>query len=83
MDNFQISGSGGVRQGMLRSLNLRSEEVERTVLMFLVYSLTSIGLIWLELSTVGLFLDEYGADKMPWIYIASAFIGSGLGFVYS
>jgi HEAT repeat protein/ATP/ADP translocase len=83
MDNFQTSGSGGVRQGMLRSLNLRSEEVERTVLMFLVYSLTSVGLIWLELSTVGLFLDEFGADKMPWIYIASAFIGSGLGFVYS
>lgn len=83
MDNFQISGSGGVRQGMLRSLNLRSEELERTVLMFLVYTLTSVGLIWLELSTVGLFLDEFGADKMPWIYIASAFIGSGLGFVYS
>ncbi|MGB8687885.1 MAG: HEAT repeat domain-containing protein [Microcoleus sp.] len=83
MDNFQISGSAGVRQGMLRSLNLRSEEVERTVLMFLVYTLTSVGLIWLELSTVGLFLDEYGADKMPWIYIASAFIGSSLGFVYS
>ncbi|MEG4229469.1 HEAT repeat domain-containing protein [Microcoleus sp. N9_B2] len=83
MENFQISGSAGVRQGVLRSLNLRSEEVERTVLMFLVYTLTSVGLIWLELSTVGLFLDEFGADKMPWIYIASAFIGSGLGFVYS
>ncbi|MEG4075002.1 HEAT repeat domain-containing protein [Microcoleus sp. Pol14C2] len=83
MENFQISGSAGVRQGVLRSLNLRSEEVERTVLMFLVYTLTSVGLIWLELSTVGLFLDEYGADKMPFIYIASAFIGSGLGFVYS
>ncbi|MEG4233830.1 HEAT repeat domain-containing protein [Microcoleus sp. Pol11C3] len=83
MENFQISGSAGVRQGVLRSLNLRSEEVERTLLMFLVYTLTSVGLIWLELSTVGLFLDEYGADKMPYIYIASAFIGSGLGFVYS
>ncbi|PSB28849.1 MFS transporter [filamentous cyanobacterium Phorm 46] len=83
MDNFQISGSAGVRQKVLRSLNLRSEEVERTVLMFLVYTLTSVGLIWLELSTVGLFLDEFGADKMPYIYIASAFIGSGLGFVYS
>ncbi|MEG4421754.1 HEAT repeat domain-containing protein [Microcoleus sp. LAD1_D5] len=83
MENFQISGSAGVRHGVLRSLNLRSEEVERTVLMFLVYTLTSVGLIWLELSTVGLFLDEFGADKMPWIYIASAFIGSGLGFVYS
>lgn len=71
------------RQGVLRSLNLRSEELERTLLMFLVYTLTSVGLIWLELSTVGLFLDEFGADKMPYIYIASAFIGSGLGFVYS
>ncbi len=83
MDNFQTSGWAGAGQKVLRSLNLRSEEVERTVLMFLVYTLTSVGLIWLELSTVGLFLDEYGADKMPYIYIASAFIGSGLGFVYS
>jgi ATP/ADP translocase/HEAT repeat protein len=83
MENLQISSSGGVRQGVLRSLNLRSEEVERTVLMFLVYTLTSVGLIWLELSTVGLFLEEFGAEQMPWIYIASAFIGSGLGFMYS
>lgn len=83
MENFQISAWAGAGQKVLRSLNLRSEEVERTVLMFLVYTLTSVGLIWLELSTVGLFLDEYGADKMPYIYIASAFIGSGLGFVYS
>ncbi|MEG4572697.1 HEAT repeat domain-containing protein [Microcoleus sp. N3A4] len=83
MENFQISAWAGAGQKVLRSLNLRSEEVERTVLMFLVYTLTSVGLIWLELSTVGLFLDEYGADKMPFIYIASAFIGSGLGFVYS
>ncbi|MBD0311409.1 MAG: HEAT repeat domain-containing protein, partial [Microcoleus sp. T3-bin5] len=83
MENFQISAWAGAGQKVLRSLNLRSEEVERTVLMFLVYTLTSVGLIWLELSTVGLFLDEFGADKMPFIYIASAFIGSGLGFVYS
>ena len=73
----------GLGDRLLRSLNLRSEEVERTLLMFLVYTLTSVGLIWLELSTVSLFLDEYGADKLPWIYIASAGIGSGLGFVYS
>ena len=73
----------GLGDRLLRSLNLRSEEVERTLLMFLVYTLTSVGLIWLELSTVSLFLDEYGADKLPWIYIASAAIGSGLGFIYS
>ncbi|MBE9119778.1 HEAT repeat domain-containing protein [Tychonema sp. LEGE 07199] len=83
MENFQISAIARARQGVLRSLNLRSEELERTLLMFLVYTLTSVGLIWLELSTVGLFLDEFGAEKLPWIYIASAFIGSSLGFVYS
>ncbi|MGB3403524.1 MAG: HEAT repeat domain-containing protein [Microcoleaceae cyanobacterium] len=72
-----------VGQGVLRGLNLRPEEVERTLLMFAVYTLTSIGLIWLEISTVGLFIDQYGADKLPWIYIASAVIGSSLGVVYS
>ncbi|WP_413163241.1 MFS transporter [Capilliphycus salinus ALCB114379] len=79
----QISGSTVMGQGLLRGLNLRPEEVDRTGLMFLVYTMTSIGLIWLELSTVGLFLDQYGADKLPWIYIASAAIGSSLGVVYS
>lgn len=79
----QISGSAVFGQGLLRSLNLRPEEVDRTFLMFLVYTLTSAGLIWLELSTVGLFLEQYGADKLPWIYIASAAIGSSLGVVYS
>ena len=79
----QISGSTVMGQGLLRGLNLRPEEVDRTFLMFLVYTMTSIGLIWLELSTVGLFLEQYGADKLPWIYIASAAIGSSLGVVYS
>ncbi|MFM6197358.1 MAG: MFS transporter [Planktothrix sp.] len=78
-----VSNSALLGQGVLRGLNLRQEEVERTLLMFLVYTLASVGLVWLELSTVGLFLDEYGADKLPWIYIASAGMGSGLGFVYS
>ncbi len=79
----QLSGSVVLGQRLLRGLNLRPEEVERTLLMFLVYTLTSVGLIWLELSTVGLFLEQYGADKLPWIYIASAAIGSSLGVVYS
>jgi len=79
----RIGESGGVGLGLMRGLNLRPEEVERTLLMFVVYTCSSVGLIWLELSTVGLFLDEYGADKLPWIYIASAGIGSSLGVVYS
>ncbi len=83
MELTRLKGSTGLGHKLLLSLNLRSEEVERTLLMFAVYTLTSVGLVWLELSTVSLFLDQYGADKLPWIYIASAGIGSGLGFVYS
>lgn len=83
MEVTKISGLYESSQGLWRSLNLRSEEIERTLLMFGVYTLTSVGLIWLELSTVSLFLDEYGADKLPWIYIAGAAMGSGLGFFYS
>ncbi|MBW4692442.1 MAG: HEAT repeat domain-containing protein [Lyngbya sp. HA4199-MV5] len=74
----------GWRQKLLRWVNLRPEESERTFLMFAFYTITSIGLVWFEASTVALFLQEYKAeDGLPWIYIASAGIGSGLGFVYS
>ncbi|MEB3341595.1 HEAT repeat domain-containing protein [Okeania sp.] len=83
MELRSLNSYTGLGNRLLKFLNLRYEEVERTLLMFLVYTLTSVGLVWLELSTVSLFLDQYGADKLPWIYIASAGIGSGLGFVYS
>lgn len=67
----------------LRWLNLRPEESERTFLMFAFYTLTSVGVLWLEVSVAALFLGEYGAASLPWIYIASAGIGTGLGFIYS
>lgn len=68
----------------MRWLNLRSEESERTFLMFAVYTTISMGLVWFEASTVALFLDMYDVDQwLPLIYIASACIGSGLGFIYS
>ncbi|WP_199314141.1 MFS transporter [Leptolyngbya sp. FACHB-671] len=67
----------------LQWFNLRPEESERTFLMFAFYTATSIGILWLEVSAAALFLGEYGADSLPWIYIASAGIGTGLGFVYS
>jgi len=71
-------------QKFLRWVNLRSEESERTFLMFAFYTTTSIGLVWLEACAVALFLEKYGAEEgLPWIYIASAGIGSGLGFLYS
>jgi hypothetical protein len=70
-------------RGWLRWLNLRPEESERTFLMFAFYMLTSVGILWLEVSIAALFLGEYGAESLPWIYLASAGIGTGLGFIYS
>ncbi|MGD1903283.1 MAG: MFS transporter [Geitlerinemataceae cyanobacterium] len=67
---------------LLQWVNLRADESERTFLMFAFYTTTSVGLIWLEAVTVGLFLDEYGAASLPLIYIAGAAVGSGLGFFY-
>lgn len=70
-------------QILLQWVNLRPEEAERTFLMFTFYTATSVGVLWLEASTVGLFLDEYGANQLPWIYISGAAIGSALGVMYS
>ncbi len=68
---------------ILRGINLRPEESKRTLVMFTFYTLTSIGLLWLEASAVGLFLEQYGADALPKIYIASSGISVGLGVLYS
>jgi HEAT repeat protein len=65
----------------LRLLNLRLEESERTFLMFLFYTATSVGILWLEVSVAALFLGKYGASSLPLIYIASALIGAGLGLL--
>jgi HEAT repeat protein len=51
--------------------------------MFAFYTFTCIGILWLEFSAAALFLGEYGANSLPWIYIASAGMGTILGFVYS
>ena len=71
------------QQRLLRIINLRPNEAERTLLMFAFYTATSMGILWLEVSSAALFLDEYGAASLPWIYIFSAVVGFGLSFVYS
>ncbi|MCW6035406.1 HEAT repeat domain-containing protein [Spirulina subsalsa FACHB-351] len=68
---------------LLNLLNLRPEEGERTLFMFIAYTLTSVGLLWLEQTTIALFLDGFGAEGLPLIYMASALMGSGLGVLYS
>jgi HEAT repeat protein len=69
------------RAWWLKLLNLRPDEAGRTFLMFAFYTATSIGVLWLEVSAAALFLNEYGADTLPWIYLASAVIGTGLSLV--
>lgn len=71
------------KANLLRLVNLRPEEGERTFLMFIFYTMTSIGMVWFEQSVVSLFLEKCGAENLPFIYIASALMGSGLGFLYS
>lgn len=68
---------------LLQWLNLRPEESDRTLWMFVFYTATSIGILWLEVSIAAKFLDEYGANFLPWIYIVSAGIGTALGSIYS
>jgi HEAT repeat protein/ATP/ADP translocase len=74
---------GGIGSKFLRWINLRPEESERTLLMFIFYTFTSVGLLWLESSAVGLFLQEFGAEQLPVIYIASSGISVGLSVLYS
>jgi ATP/ADP translocase len=72
-----------IERNWLNLLNLRPEESGRTFLMFAFYTLSSVGILWLEVSIAALFLGEYGADSLPWIYIASAGIGTLFGFFYN
>jgi len=71
------------QQRLLRVINLRPNEAERTLLMFAFYTATSMGILWLEVSSAALFLGEYGASTLPWIYIFSAGVGFSLSFIYS
>mgnify|MGYP001800170132 FL=1 len=68
---------------VLKWVNLRPEEAPRTLLMFAFYATTSVGLRWVEDSSITLFLDKYGAQTLPLIYIASAVVGIALVFLYS
>ncbi len=72
-----------LKRRILSWLNLRTDEAKRTFLMFAFYTVSSVGMLWFEVSTSALFINEYGANALPWIYLASAGIGVGLGVLYS
>ncbi|MBD2176340.1 hypothetical protein H6F42_05330 [Pseudanabaena sp. FACHB-1998] len=67
----------------LKIVNLRPDEAERTLLMFLFYGATSIGAVWLEYSSSTLFLEAYKAENLTWVYIATAFVVTAFGVFYS
>jgi HEAT repeat protein len=81
--NHSLAANQGWLTQLLKWVNLRPEEGERTWMMFAFYTTVSVGLRWAEDSTVALFLDEYGAGPLPWMYIASAAMGVALVFLYS
>lgn len=83
MKSKSARGKSDWSQNILKLLNLRPEEGERTLLMFACYTLTSMGLLWLEQTTIAIFLQGFGAEGLPIIYIASALMGSSLGVLYS
>ncbi|TFI55736.1 MFS transporter [Mastigocladus laminosus UU774] len=83
LKNYWTAPKKGILSQLLKWVNLRPEESDRTWLMFAFYTSTSIGLRWSEDSTVALFLDEYGSKSLPWIYIASAIMGTILVILYS
>jgi hypothetical protein len=83
LKNHLLAANKGTLVRLLQWVNLRPEEGDRTWLLFAFYTTVSVGLRWAEDSTVALFLDEYGAGPLPWMYIASAVTGAGMVFVYS
>ncbi|MTJ12931.1 MFS transporter [Anabaena sp. UHCC 0187] len=83
LKNHGFTANRGILARLLQWVNLRPEEVERTWMMFAFYTVVAVGLRWAEDSTVALFLDQYGAGQLPWIYIASAALGAGLVGLFS
>lgn len=51
--------------------------------MFLFYVMTSVGVLWFEASTNGLFLEYFGSGSLPLIYLASTVISILLGLGYT
>ncbi|MFH7243825.1 MAG: HEAT repeat domain-containing protein [Spirulina sp.] len=83
VSSIPVQNRRGLRERFLNLINLRADEQGRTLLMFAFYTATSMGILWLEVSSAELFLGKYGADRLPWIYIFSAGVGLGMSVVYS
>jgi HEAT repeat protein len=83
VSSIPVQNRRRLRERFLNIINLRPDEQGRTLLMFAFYTATSMGILWLEVSSAELFLDKYGAARLPWIYIFSAGVGLGMSVLYS
>jgi HEAT repeat protein len=80
---FQEFSGDHTGRRILRALNLRPGEVGRTGWMFIFYTFTSIGILWFEATASGLFLKQFGANYLPYIYLASMVLSSAWSFFYT
>ena len=83
VSSIPVQNRQRLRERFLNLINLRPDEQGRTLLMFAFYTATSMGIVWLEVSSAELFLGKYGAARLPWIYIFSAGVGLGMSVLYS
>ncbi|MBD2426988.1 HEAT repeat domain-containing protein [Phormidium sp. FACHB-1136] len=83
VSSIPVQNRQRLRERFLNLINLRPDEQGRTLLMFAFYTATSMGILWLEVSSAELFLGKYGAARLPWIYIFSAGVGLGMSVLYS
>lgn len=83
VSSLPVQPRQSLRERVLNLINLRPDEEGRTLLMFAFYTATSMGILWLEVSSAELFLGKYGAARLPWIYLFSAGLGLGMSVLYS
>ncbi len=83
ISGIQEFSSDDLGRKVLRWMNLRPGELGRTSWMFGFYVLTSIGILWFEATSSGLFLREFGANYLPLIYLASMLISSAWSAFYT
>ncbi|ASC72933.1 ATP:ADP Antiporter [Halomicronema hongdechloris C2206] len=83
MKALRVARYPSLKRGLRQAVNLRPGEGRRTLWVFASYTATSMGILWLEVCSAALFLGEYGAESLPWIYLFSAAVGLGLSVIYS
>ena len=70
-------------QRLVLALNVRSEESRLVGLLLIHSACLGMANIFMGTASNALFIDRYGATRLPYIYIAVAIVVSVIGFVYA